>query len=81
MRRHSAGHVRLTDDRHPVLDHRFAGPRELAVSVLLGGPGGTFSTPTRLGVGTAPFALVSTDLNGDGTPDLATADFLTRTVS
>ncbi len=44
------------------------------VSVLLGTGTGTFSTPTDFAVGNAPFSVAIGDLNGDGEPDLATAN-------
>ena len=43
-------------------------------SVLLGFGDGTFSALAPLDVGEAPSSVVLGDLNGDGTPDLVTAN-------
>ena len=40
------------------------------VSVLLGGPGGSFSGPTNLAAGESPSDVAVGDFNGDGDPDL-----------
>jgi hypothetical protein len=46
-----------------------------SMSVFLGHGDGTFSSPTFYTAGTFPIAITSADFNGDGKPDLATADF------
>ncbi len=43
------------------------------VSVLLGGPGGSFGPPTSLTVGSPQDSVGIGDFNGDGDPDLAVA--------
>jgi VCBS repeat protein/FG-GAP repeat protein len=50
------------------------------VSVLLGGPGGTFGAPV-FPVGPEPYATVARDFNGDGISDLAFANHATASVS
>src|SRR5258708_917777 len=45
-----------------------------SVIVLLGKKGGGFQAPKKFNVGTAPVALVATDLNNDGALDLVAAD-------
>src|SRR5437868_9204287 len=44
------------------------------VSVLLGNGDGTFQDPRTFAVGAGPSALAVADVNGDGTPDLITAN-------
>ena len=44
------------------------------MSVLLGNGDGTFAARTDFDTGVSPMAIVSGDLNGDGIPDLATAN-------
>ncbi len=51
------------------------------VSVLLGKGDGTFLPKQDYTVGYAPYTVIATDLNGDGKPDLATADFASGTAS
>lgn len=53
-----------------------------AAAVLLGGPGGTFGPAVAYptGAGHPPYDLVAADFNRDGSPDLATANYLGRTV-
>jgi len=51
------------------------------VSVLLGNGDGTFQAKTDFQVGNQPFGITAGDLNGDGTVDLATANYLDGTVS
>jgi hypothetical protein len=45
------------------------------VSVFLGNGDGTFQAPLEVGVGTNPLGLAAGDFNGDGFPDLVTANF------
>ena len=68
-----------------VVDLNFDGKPDLAatnssyhgsISVLLGKGDGTFPTPPQVfPVGTNPSSIVAGDLNGDGKPDLAIANF------
>jgi hypothetical protein len=51
------------------------------VSVLLGTDDGTFQPKTDFQVGLQPFGITAAALNGDGHPDLATANYLDGTVS
>jgi hypothetical protein len=51
------------------------------VSVLFGKPDGTFLPKSDYTVGNAPYTVIAVDLNGDGWPDLATADFVSGTAS
>jgi hypothetical protein len=50
------------------------------VSILLGGPGGTFTGPTDLAAGTRPIGVAAGEFNGDSDPDLAVANNAGRTV-
>jgi DNA-binding beta-propeller fold protein YncE len=45
------------------------------VSVFLGNGDGTFQAPATFTVGTSPRNVVVADLNGDGSPDIVTADY------
>jgi VCBS repeat protein len=45
-----------------------------AVSILLGGPGGTFGAPTSFAVGILPDAVTVTHVNGDSNLDLVVAN-------
>jgi len=49
--------------------------------VLLGNGDGTFGTKTDFGTGISPTSAVIADLNGDGRPDLAVANYPSNTVS
>jgi hypothetical protein len=51
------------------------------VSVLFGKADGTFLPKNDYIVGYAPYTVIAVDLNGDGWPDLATADFVGGTAS
>jgi VCBS repeat protein/PASTA domain-containing protein len=51
------------------------------VSVLLNRGGGSFQAEVSYGTGESPSSVVIGDLNGDGKPDLATANELAHTVS
>jgi hypothetical protein len=51
------------------------------VSVLLGNGDGTFQSPVAYAVGSSPLSLVTSDFNGDGRPDLATANSTDQDVS
>jgi predicted NUDIX family NTP pyrophosphohydrolase len=51
------------------------------VSILLGGPGATFTGPTTVPAGADPLGIAAGDFNGDSDPDLAVANNLSRTVS
>src|SRR5205085_3313162 len=46
-----------------------------AVGVLLGNGDGTFQAPSNFATGASPYGLVVADLNGDGKPDVATANY------
>ncbi len=43
--------------------------------------GYTFSSPTTYATGTAPEAVTTADVNGDGQPDLVAANCVSNTVS
>jgi hypothetical protein len=49
--------------------------RQDGVSVLSGRPDGGFALPVRYATGTRPRAMAAGDLDGDGRPDLAVANF------
>jgi VCBS repeat-containing protein len=49
--------------------------------VLLGGPGGSFGSPTDFPTGTLPASVTVADFNADGKPDLATTHPTTNTVA
>jgi hypothetical protein len=51
------------------------------VTVLLGKGDGTFEPAQSFTVGSQPVALIVTDLNKDGKPDIATANFNSNDVS
>jgi VCBS repeat-containing protein len=51
------------------------------VRVLLGGPGGSFGSPTDFPTGTLPASVTVADFNADGKPDLATTHPTTSTVA
>jgi len=51
------------------------------VSVLLGTGNGTFAAKTDYAVGDSPISVALGDLNGDGTLDVATANYYSDTVS
>jgi hypothetical protein len=56
-------------------------PPGVDVSVLLNKGDGTFQAALSYPVGTAPLSLITADLNGDGIPDLATANLNSGDVS
>jgi VCBS repeat-containing protein len=51
------------------------------VTVLLGGPGGSFGSPNNFPTGTLPASVAVADFNADGKPDLTTAHPTTNNVS
>ena len=51
------------------------------VSILVGGPGATFTGPTNIAAGPRPIGVAVADFNGDTDPDLAVANNAERTVS
>jgi len=51
------------------------------VTVLLGGPDGSFGSPNNFPTGTLPASVAVADFNADGKPDLTTAHPTTNTVS
>jgi len=51
------------------------------VGILLGNGNGTFAHPIRFGTGRFPHSPVAADLDGDGRPDLAVANFQSNSVS
>ncbi len=58
------------------LDLATANNRSSTIAILLGNGDGTFTAPavTPPATGPAPVALISADFNGDGAPDLVTAN-------
>jgi hypothetical protein len=52
-----------------------------SVSVLLGNGNGTFQSAVNFGVGSGPFSAAVADVNGDGRPDLVTANYGSASVS
>jgi type II secretory pathway component GspD/PulD (secretin) len=52
-----------------------------AISVLIGGGDGSFSSNFELPVGTNPQSLVTADFNDDAKPDIATANFGSNNVT
>ena len=51
------------------------------VSILRNNGNGTFAAPQNLTAGNQPRAIVAADLDGDGRPDLAVANYNDGTVS
>lgn len=51
------------------------------VVVLIGNGDGTFQEIQSIHIGSSPGSIVAADLNGDGHPDLAVADYLEDTVT
>ena len=51
------------------------------VSMLLGNGNGTFGAKTTFRTGSGPRSVTIGDLNGDGRPDLTTANYISNTVS
>jgi VCBS repeat-containing protein len=51
------------------------------VTVLLGGPGGSFGSPTNFPTGPLPASVAVADFNADGKPDLTTAHPTTNNVA
>jgi hypothetical protein len=49
------------------------------LSILLGNGDGTFRAPVTYDVGASPYTVAVGDFNGDGKPDLATADYYDNT--
>jgi hypothetical protein len=65
-----------------ILDVAAVSPFTNSVSVFLGNGNGTFQGPQSFAVDQGPRGLATGDFNGDGFPDLATANFgATRDVS
>ena len=52
-----------------------------SVSVLVGGPGGTFAAPISFPAGNGPASVSVGDFNGDGRPDLAVGNSASDNVS
>jgi hypothetical protein len=80
--------IHLVSDRGSATARRSAVaavPRFMSAAVFAGGAATAaeprFSAPVQAFVGTFPYRVVAADLNGDGMPDLATADNGTRSVS
>jgi len=51
------------------------------ISFYLSGPQGPLSDRASYDIGSGPISLVATDLNGDGSPDIVSADFTDATIS
>ena len=58
-----------------VVSHILAFPTNGLVAVYLGAGGGTFFAPTYYNVGQKPYSLAVGDVNGDGKPDIVTANY------
>jgi hypothetical protein len=50
------------------------------VAILLGDGAGEFAEPMRLAAASSPIAILSSDFNADGRPDLAVANLGSNTV-
>jgi hypothetical protein len=73
---HSVAIADLNGDGKPDLTTANSNPYPtMSVSVLLGSGDGTFGAMTNFGTGSYPRSVAIGDLNGDGKPDLATANF------
>jgi hypothetical protein len=64
----------LDGDGHPDLATANQYPGANNASVLLGSGDGTFQPPTTYATGSFPNSIAIGDLNGDGRPDVVTAD-------
>ena len=62
-----------------VANANFGGPG--SVSVLLGTGDGFFQAPSTFSTGAAPVSVAVADVNGDGVPDIITANFIDNSVS
>jgi hypothetical protein len=71
----------LTGDGKPDLVITNLGGSGDTISVLLGNGDGTFRAPVNYPVGSRPYAVLVADLNGDGKPDLVTANTFSQSVS
>ena len=64
-----------------ILDLAVTDQTDNAVSLLIGLPGGTFSSNFELPVGTTPLSITTADFNNNGLPDVAVANNGSNTVS
>jgi hypothetical protein len=78
---HSVAIGDLNGDGRPDLAVTNLGVTSTTLSVLLGTGGGNFGPKTDFTTGTNPFSVVIGDLNRDGKPDLAVANYYSNTVS
>ena len=78
---HSVAIGDLNGDGRLDLASANAGEDPSTVSVLLNKGGGTFQAKVDYESGYAPYSVATGDLNADGRPDLATADYGSSTVS
>ena len=62
-------------DGHVDIAYATAGERSEQVLLLLGNGDGTFGAGGHLPTGANPLSIAAADFNGDGTADLATADY------
>jgi hypothetical protein len=78
---HSVAIGDLNGDGRLDLASANAGEDPSTVSVILNRGGGTFQAKVDYESGYAPYSVATGDLNGDGKPDIATADYGSSTVS
>ena len=71
----------LDGDGHRDLVTANAGPGANSVSLLMGHGDGTFSAPVYVPVGTEPRSVAVGDLNGDGRPDIVTANYTSNNIT